>query len=270
MTGKLVSSTRGVTYYWINRHENPKAPCIVFTHGIAVNHHAFDRQLAYFQRDYTVLTWDLPLHGRSRPYADFSYAHAAEELEAILQREGIDRIILVGAGIGGYVCQEFAVRNPHRLLAFIGVGVMPFGDEFYTAAEMRRMRRIPLFVKRLPERMLYASLARSRGQTSYGYHNALAMIEQMPKREIVNVFGAAYADRFTRREAVQFSCPVLLTVGALDYAGEFAEFCRRWSERSGFPMHVIPEAAHNANTDNFDAFNDTAGKFLYRRLAQGK
>ena len=42
MVGKLVSSSRGATYYWVERNKNPDAPYIVFTHGIAANHHLFD------------------------------------------------------------------------------------------------------------------------------------------------------------------------------------------------------------------------------------
>lgn len=266
MIGKLVSSPRGATYYWIERNSNPDAPCIVFTHGIAINHHAFDKQVPYFKRDYTVITWDLPLHGRSRACHDFSYAHAAEDLEAILQREQIDRAILVGLGIGGYVCQEFAACHPEKVLAFVGVGAMPFGVSYYSMADIRQMRKVPQSIKRLPERLLQTSLARSRGQSRYGYHNALSMVEQMSKREIINAVSAAYADRFTRTEAVEFHCPVLLVVGASDYAGKFAEYCRKWSEHTGYPMHVIADAAHNANADNFDEFNDVVNKFLRRNL----
>ncbi len=264
--GKLVSSPRGATYYWIERHANGDAPCIVFTHGIAVNHHAFDKQVPYFKRDYTVLTWDLPLHGRSRSYQDFSYAHAADELEAILQRERLTRVILVGVGIGGYVCQEYTARYPKKVQAFVGVGVMPFGNSFYSSGDMRQMTRVPMLVKRLPERLVHIRLAHARGQSNYGYHNALAMIEQMSKREIVNAFRQTFGERFARKEAVDFGCPVLLVVGALDYEGKFAEYCRKWSEQSGYPMHVISAAAHNANADNFDEFNDVVGKFLRRKV----
>lgn len=266
MDGKLITSAHGATYYWMEHNENPEAPCIVFTHGIAVNHHAFDKQVPYFARDYTVLTWDLPLHGRSRADREFTYAHAAEALEAILRREGLTRVILVGVGIGGYVCQEYAARHPEQVQAFVGVGVMPFGDPFYSAAEMKQMRRVPLAVQRLPGRLLHIHLARARGMSGYGYHNALAMLEQMSRKEIIHVFREAFADRFSRREPVRFACPVLLLVGALDYEGKFAEFCRKWSEQSGYPMHVIPDAAHNANADNFDEFNDVAGKFLRRSV----
>ena len=268
MVGKLVTSPRGATYYWLEKNKNPNAPCIVFTHGIAVDHHLFDKQMPYFMRDYTVITWDLPMHGRSKPYTDFTYVHVAEELEAILQREKLQHVILVGAGIGGYVCQEYTAMYPEKVQAFIGIGVMPYGDEYYTTEDMKQMRRVPMFVKRLPERMVYTSLAHARGQSRYGYQNALHMIEQIPKKEIVHIFSVAYQDRFTHKESVHFTCPVLLVVGTLDYAGKFAEYCRKWAEKTGYPMYVLQDAAHNANADSYDEFNDVVNKFLHRNLKE--
>lgn len=35
-------------------------------------------------------------------------------------------------------------------------------------------------------------------------------------------------------------------------------------------MTVIPDASHNANTDNADVFNDTVSKFLRRSLRKNK
>lgn len=266
MTGRLVSSPRGATYYWVEHNENLDVPYIVFTHGIAANHHLFDKQLPYFKWDYNIIVWDIPLHGRSRPYQEFSYAHAAEDLFAILQREKIEQVVLVGHGIGGYVCQEFAAQHMDMVSAFIGIGAMPFGESYYTAADLKQLRKVPMSMKRMPERMLQTSIAKNRAQTKYGYHNALGMIEQMSKREILNVTSAAYADRFTRVEPVNFTCPVLLVIGASDYTGKIAEYCRKWSEGTGYPMHVINDAAHNANADNYDDFNDAVNKFLHRKL----
>ena len=266
MVGKLVSSSRGATYYWVERNKNPDAPYIVFTHGIAANHHLFDKQLPYFQWNYHMIFWDLPLHGRSRPYHDFSYANAAEELKAILDREKVDTVILVGHGIGGYVCQEFTARWPEKVQAFVGVGAMPLGVSFYSAADLKGLRKVPMHMKRLPKKLLWNHLAKGHAQTRYGYHNALAMVEQMSKREIINAFSSAYGDRFTREEPVDFSCPVLLMIGAMDYTGKIAEYCRIWAEQTGYPMYVIPDASHNANADNCDAFNDVLNKFLHRQV----
>ena len=155
MVGRLVSSPRGATYYWIEKNADAQAPWIIFTHGLCANHRLFDKQLPFFRLNYHVLLWDLPMHGRSRPYHAFTYAHAAEELKQITDREHIKQAILVGHGIGGYVCQEFASRWPEMVQAFVGVSAMPFGVALYPELDQKELKKVPRTVKRLPERILH-------------------------------------------------------------------------------------------------------------------
>ncbi len=56
--------------------------------------------------------------------------------------------------------------------------------------------------------------------------------------------------------------PVLVTFGEQDVTGKVAAYCREWSRREDRPLKLIPEAAHNANMDNPQAFNATLEEFL--------
>lgn len=56
----------------------------------------FQNQVSYFSKNYTVITWDVPFHGLSRPYSDFSYENTSKELNSILETENIQKVILVG------------------------------------------------------------------------------------------------------------------------------------------------------------------------------
>jgi hypothetical protein len=51
----------------------------------------FEKQVDYFMPGYMVITWDVPLHGLSRPYKDFTYHNAAIDLKSILDTEGIEK-----------------------------------------------------------------------------------------------------------------------------------------------------------------------------------
>ena len=90
MTEKYVESLNGRTCYWISRPESGGAArCLVFLHGMTADHTLFEKQLEFFYADFTVLAWDAPAHGRSRPYRDPAYANAVGELERILAAENI-------------------------------------------------------------------------------------------------------------------------------------------------------------------------------------
>ena len=105
MEEKHVTSERGSTYYWIERCDSPFY--LVFLPGLTANHHLFDRQVEGFSKQYGMIAWDAPAHGKSRPYKDFSYYNAAEELKDILDVENIKHVVLVGQFAGGFVAQSF-------------------------------------------------------------------------------------------------------------------------------------------------------------------
>lgn len=114
MEKKELKTERGSVFYWIEKNAAPRAKCIVFTHGLTANHSMFEKQVEYFRSACTLITWDVPLHGISRPYRDFSYGHCAQDLNEILEREGIGKAVLVGMSMGGYPSQEFACRYPEK------------------------------------------------------------------------------------------------------------------------------------------------------------
>ena len=71
MEEKRYTSPRGTVHYWLRRQAGGERPCLVFLHGLLADHTLFEKQLEHFGRTYTVLAWDAPAHGRSRPCAPF-------------------------------------------------------------------------------------------------------------------------------------------------------------------------------------------------------
>lgn len=77
MTHKKLLAQGGTVHYWINKKKKD-ADCIVFTHGLTADHTMFAKQAAYFSKKYTTIFWDVPMHGLSRPYKNFSYHDTAK------------------------------------------------------------------------------------------------------------------------------------------------------------------------------------------------
>ena len=61
-------------------------------------------------------------------------------------------------------------------------------------------------------------------------------------------------------------CPpaLLIVYGEKEKTGKVRDYCERWSRAEGWPLAVIPNAAHNCNMDNPDAFNRVLDEFLAR------
>lgn len=98
MNHKTISNDRGTVHYWVDGSADET---ILFTHGATMDHGMFDEQMEHFAKDYKVISWDVPAHGKSRPYADFTLQHTAEDLIQILDAESITQVHLVGQSMGG-------------------------------------------------------------------------------------------------------------------------------------------------------------------------
>ncbi len=139
---KQLESNNGCVHYWISKNSNPDAKCILFTHGLTANHTMFEKQVEYFKDNYSVITWDVPLHGLSRPYQNFSYENTAKELNSILNKENIQKVILVGMSMGGYPCQEFAYRYPENIDRMIMLDTTPFGLAYYSKSDLWWLKQV--------------------------------------------------------------------------------------------------------------------------------
>ncbi len=140
MQHKRIMAQGGTVHYWISRKENI-ADCIVFTHGLTADHTMFEKQVSYFSHNYTIILWDVPMHGLSRPYHGFSYQDTAEILHGILQQENIEKVFLVGMSMGGYPSQHFASIYSHMVKGFVALDTTPLGLGYYSKSDLWWLRQ---------------------------------------------------------------------------------------------------------------------------------
>lgn len=262
MEHKCIKSERGTVHYWISRNHDKIDKCIVFTHGLTANHIMFEKQVEYFSGDHTVITWDVPLHGESRPYKDFSYKNSAADLKEILDAENIGRVILVGMSMGGYPSQEFAVQYPDRVMAFIALDTTPFGLDYYSRSDRWWLRRVGSMAKWFPEKTLKKSMAKSVSKTQYAYDLMLKMLEPSSKADIVEQMEIAYGGFLKENKNVRFDFPVLILLGQYDRTGKVSQYCKAWARKEGYPLHIIKHAAHFSNADNPAEVNNAINEFI--------
>lgn len=91
---------------------------VVLIHGFPNDSSTWETISPKLQQQYRLFLPDLPGAGSS-PAPDtaaLSMAMMAEEIAQMLTKEGVDKAILVGHSMGGYVAMEFASRYPERVL----------------------------------------------------------------------------------------------------------------------------------------------------------
>lgn len=259
---KELKTERGSVFYWIEKNAAPGAKCIVCTHGLTANHSMFEKQVEYFRSTCTLITWDVPLHGISRPYRDFSYGHCAQDLNEILEREGIGKAVLVGMSMGGYPSQEFACRYPEKTEGFIALDTTPFGTGYYSKSDIWWLKQAAPMAKWFPEGLLRSSMAKSVSRTAYSRNKMLEMLRPLTKAQIIEQMDIAYGKFLDENKDMRFSCPVLILAGEYDTTGKVKAYCRAWAEKTGYPLHMIADAAHFSNGDNAGQVNAEIEGFI--------
>jgi len=103
---------------------------LIFIHGWSCDGRYWQNQVPAFASDYQVVTIDLAGHGHSSSDRDnYTMALFAEDVKAVMEKEGIDKAILIGHSMGGAVIAEAAKLMPDKVVGVIGV------DTFHNVAE---------------------------------------------------------------------------------------------------------------------------------------
>ncbi|NMD38816.1 MAG: alpha/beta hydrolase [Christensenellaceae bacterium] len=262
MEHKYIESKNGITHYWVKHNKNASAKCIVFTHGLTANHSMFEKQIEYFYSDYHIIAWDVPLHGLSRPYFNFSYKQASIELHSILEVENITKTILVGMSMGGYPSQMFADMFPEMVEGFVAIDTTPFGLKYYSKSDMWWLKQVEPIVKLFPDSLLRTSMARSVSKTQYSYNKMMEMLKPLTKAQIIEQMGIGYGKFVLENKDVVFNFPVLILLGDSDKTGKVKKYCKDWSKSTGYPLHIIKNAAHFSNGDNPEQVNAEIESFI--------
>ena len=103
-------------------------PAVLFTHGFGATSEMFAPQRDALAATHTVVTWDMRGHGRSDYPADqdaYSPARVLGDMRALLDGHDIERAVIVGHSVGGYLSLRFRLFHPDRVNGLVLIGTAP-------------------------------------------------------------------------------------------------------------------------------------------------
>jgi pimeloyl-ACP methyl ester carboxylesterase len=100
----------------INYTVNGEGPVVVLLHGFLEDHTIWNDFAAKLAGKYKVIAIDLPGFGKTSNFNKIhSMAYMANTVFSVLADEFVDKCIMIGHSMGGYVTLAFAMNNPDKL-----------------------------------------------------------------------------------------------------------------------------------------------------------
>lgn len=129
---RYVASNDGVKIHYETAGAGKTA--LVFVHGWLGNCRWWDAQRDYFSDRYIVVQMDLGGHGKSGDRAHPSAERYAEDIRAVAEAVGCERMILVGHSMSGAYMLE-ASRSLPKVRALVAVDTLKNLDQVLTAQQ---------------------------------------------------------------------------------------------------------------------------------------
>lgn len=115
-------------------------PTLVFVHGWSCDARYWRAQVSYFSKNYRLVLLDLAGHGHSgTARRRYNMGAFGEDVRAVTEASGSQKVILIGHSMGGSVIAEAARLMPNRVIGLIGIDTLVNIEYPMTRKELKKM-----------------------------------------------------------------------------------------------------------------------------------
>ena len=238
---------------------------LLLIHGFPLDHRMWAPQLAGLSADVRVIAPDLRGFGRSEVApGPLTMEQHADDLAALLDHLAIERAVVAGLSMGGYIAFAFWRRHRVRVQALVLLDTRAEPDSPQAranrdaaAAKARQAGSGAIAVEMLPRLLAPASLSNRRIAD-----RALTMMAEQPAEGVAGAL-AGLRDRVDSRSTLPtISVPALVLVGEQDALTPPADAAAMAAAIPGARMVVVSRAGHLSPLENPRGVNRAMRSFL--------
>lgn len=246
----------------------PQGVPIVLIHGFPFNHTMWDPQMKALPNHYRAITYDIRGHGESAVGdGQYSLEFFVDDLLGLLDHLVIEKAILCGLSMGGYIALRAYERFPERIRALVLCDTRSEADSNEARVKRSATARSVKTSGVGPFADDFAKLVFAP-QSFQTHPDAVEAIKNAIRANSpIGISGAALALGLrTDTTAVlpKINVPTLVLVGEHDMLTPPAASEALQRQIPNAELHVIPEAGHMSNLENPAEFNRHLVEFLNR------
>jgi pimeloyl-ACP methyl ester carboxylesterase len=232
----------------LQMHDSGDGPALVLLHAFPCDGRMWEPQAAAaLAEGWRVLVPDLPGFGGSPlPTEPPSIDHVADVLVGELERRGIERCVVGGVSLGGYVTMAVLRRHPERVAAAFLCDTKATADSEAARENRERLAQLCLDTPSDTARIL----EQVRGWLGEANADAVAWYQR------------AMADRPDSRPALASAGPLVIVWGQEDALSSRAEQDLMLEAAPDAALIVVPGAGHLANVEDPEAVSAALRRLL--------
>ena|SRR5262245_24300227 len=241
----------------IDYEDGGSGPSVFLSHGYSATGRMWAPQRPALEPRYRLITWDMRGHGQTESPADpaqYSEALTVADMHGLLRHLGIDRAVVGGLSLGGYMSLAFYRRHPDLVRALV---ICDSGPGYRNAAARETWNeRARDRARELEARGLDALHSSSREmREAMRHHRSLQGLAHAARGML------AQEDAGAIDSLPSIAVPTLIILGDRDTP--FIAPCEYMAKKiPGARLEVIKDAGHSSNLDQPEAFNRVLRDFL--------
>jgi 3-oxoadipate enol-lactonase len=247
-------------------HGPDDAPVIIFIHGFPLNKSMWNIQVEALKENYRVIAYDIRGHGNSDAGIDeFFIELFVIDLLRLMEKLKIEKSILCGLSLGGYIALNAVLKHPDRFDGLILNDTQCIAD----TPEIKENRCLAIIrimkdgVEQYADEIIKNLFAPGSFTKKKTVIDAVKeMIISTPKQSLCNTLHALAERKETCDLLPQINIPVLIMVGQEDKITPIAVAQQMHEKILNSKMEIIQQAGHLSNLENPVAFNTHLVNFL--------
>jgi 3-oxoadipate enol-lactonase len=259
------SRTSGGMVSYRELGDGPRDP-LVLLHAFPLNGRMFEAQMEAFSEGRRVVAPDYPGFGRStRTPAQPDIRYYAQGIRGLLDRLGLERVVLGGVSMGGYVAFGCMRLFPERVSGLILTDTRPDSDSEETRENRKNMARrvanegVEVLIELQMRRLLARDTLEKNEEVVEEVRN---MILESSPGGVVAALGAMRERPDSTPLLEEIEVPTLVIGGEEDGISS-PEVMGAMAEKIPDSRHVtLPRAGHLSNLDAPEGFNAALKEFL--------
>lgn len=269
---EIVDSTLTINNHQVNYSEagSHSSIAVIFIHGFPFSKEMWRNQMEALEHDFRVIAYDVRGHGRSSSGDDtFSLELFATDLVGLMNALGIEKAILSGLSMGGYIALRTIELHASRFIGLVLCDTQCVAD----SPESREKRIKAIASIKANGVALYAKASITNLFTEESFRNKdeiitkiLNTIEQTSSETLCRTLLALSNRKETCTELHAINIPTLVIVGREDKITPITVAQQLHERIKNSTFVIIDQAGHLSNLENPVQFNSNLKLFLSQFL----